>query len=76
MLASGQEIPSIGERLSIRGKTVMKHIEHIYRKLDVHSRYQAVAWAWKNGLAEKNLIQASSPSLQFMQFTGGYGAEG
>ncbi|MDI6869619.1 MAG: LuxR C-terminal-related transcriptional regulator [Coprothermobacterota bacterium] len=54
LLASGLEISLIKERLAIRANTVKKHIEDTYRKLAVHSRYQAVAWAWKNGLAEKS----------------------
>jgi len=45
LLASGLKTFSIKERLSISEKTLKKHIEHIYHKLDVHSRYQAVAWA-------------------------------
>jgi len=36
----------------ISEKTVRKHLEHIYRKLKIHSHIEAVAWAWKEGLVK------------------------
>jgi DNA-binding NarL/FixJ family response regulator len=43
LLASGLMTTLIKEKLSISERTLKKHIEYIYHKLDVHSRYQAVA---------------------------------
>jgi len=43
LLASGLMTTLIKEKLSISERTLKKHIKHIYHKLDVHSRYQAVA---------------------------------
>lgn len=53
LLALGWGLPSIAEALFIRRKTVRKHLEHIYWKLNVHHQTEAVAWAWMNGLANK-----------------------
>lgn len=53
LLALGWGGPSIAKELLISRKTVGKHIEHIYWKLNIHSRAQAVAWAWMNELAKK-----------------------
>jgi DNA-binding NarL/FixJ family response regulator len=50
LLAEGFPQPEIASRLSVSPKTVGKHIEHILRKLGVHSRTEAVAFALRNGL--------------------------
>ncbi|MDP9304427.1 MAG: response regulator transcription factor [Actinomycetota bacterium] len=49
-LSEGLGHSAIGERLVISPKTVGTHIEHIYEKLGVHSRAQAVAAAYGHGL--------------------------
>jgi DNA-binding CsgD family transcriptional regulator len=41
-LASGRTADQIGRRLDISPRTVQKHVEHLYRKLDVHDRRDAV----------------------------------
>lgn len=52
LLAEGFSNQEIGASLFIAVGTVKKHIEHIYGKLDVHSRTQAVARARGLGLLE------------------------
>jgi DNA-binding NarL/FixJ family response regulator len=50
LLGDGSSQADIAERLVISPKTVAAHIEHILRKLGVHSRAQAVAVAYRDGL--------------------------
>jgi DNA-binding CsgD family transcriptional regulator len=52
LLAEGFSNQEIATGLFIAVGTVKKHIEHIYGKLDVHSRVQAVARAKMLGLIE------------------------
>ncbi|MEA3285557.1 MAG: response regulator transcription factor [Synergistota bacterium] len=53
-LAQGLNGQDIAERLSLSDKTVKNHISHILAKLGVSDRTQAVAWAWRSGLASKD----------------------
>lgn len=39
----------IAERLFISVNSVKTHVRHLYRKIDVHNRAQAVAWGIDNG---------------------------
>jgi two-component system OmpR family response regulator len=50
LLAEGASAPEIARELVISPKTVRGHIEHILRKLDVHTRAQAVALAYREAL--------------------------
>ena len=50
LLGSGKRAPDIAAELGISPKTVSSHIQNIFRKLDVHSRAQAVARAYEYGL--------------------------
>jgi two-component system, NarL family, nitrate/nitrite response regulator NarL len=50
LLADGLTTRDIARHLFISGKTVGTHIEHILRKLRVHSRTEAVALAYRDGL--------------------------
>ncbi len=52
LLADGLSNQEIATGLFVAVGTVKKHIEHIYSKLDVHSRVQAVARASMLGLLE------------------------
>jgi ATP/maltotriose-dependent transcriptional regulator MalT len=52
MLADGLSSPEIARRMIIAVSTVKTHIKHIYRKLEVDNRYQAVKRA-----QELNIIQ-------------------
>ena len=40
----------IAATLHIALRTVENHITHIYHKLELHNRGDAIAWAWKQGL--------------------------
>jgi DNA-binding NarL/FixJ family response regulator len=50
LLADGLSQREIAERLVISANTVGTHLEHILGKLDVHSRAQAVAVAFREAL--------------------------
>ena len=47
-LANGQNYQEIAEALFISPKTVRKHIENIYRKLQVHNKVDAIRLAIKH----------------------------
>jgi DNA-binding NarL/FixJ family response regulator len=50
LLADGLKQREIADRLVISPKTVGTHIEHVLSKLDVHSRAEAVAAAYRRDL--------------------------
>jgi DNA-binding NarL/FixJ family response regulator len=52
LLAAGLGQPEIADQLVISPKTVATHIERILSKLGVHTRAQAVARAYRDGLLE------------------------
>ena len=52
LLAGGLDSTQIAERLVISPKTVSSHLHRVLTKLGVHSRAQAVAQAYRLGLAE------------------------
>jgi DNA-binding NarL/FixJ family response regulator len=52
LLAEGLAPDEIAERLYISTRTVGTHIEHVFRKLGVRTRAQAVAIAFREGLVE------------------------
>jgi DNA-binding NarL/FixJ family response regulator len=43
LVAQGRTNRAIGHALEVSPRTVAKHLEHVYRKLDVSCRVQAVA---------------------------------
>jgi DNA-binding NarL/FixJ family response regulator len=47
-LCKGKSYKMIGEELFISGETVRQHLKNIYRKLEVHSKSEAVAKALRN----------------------------
>jgi len=51
MLAAGRTTPEIAERLHIAQLTARSHIQNLLEKLEVHSKAEAVAFAF-----QKNLI--------------------
>lgn len=51
-LAKGHNYNEIAEDLFISPKTVRKHIENVYRKLQVHNKVEAVQLALKNRLID------------------------
>jgi DNA-binding NarL/FixJ family response regulator len=52
LLAEGLGTEEICERLYISPKTVGTHVQRILAKLDLHSRAEAVAFAYREGLVE------------------------
>jgi DNA-binding NarL/FixJ family response regulator len=54
LLAGGLGQKEIAAELVISSKTVAAHIQHILGKLEVHSRAQAVAQAYRQGLLGPN----------------------
>lgn len=55
LLARGLPNPSIADQLFISESTVKKHVYTIYDKLRTPTRAAAVAWAWRNGLVEREV---------------------
>lgn len=51
LAAHGHSNDRIAEPLDISAGTVRNHLSTIYSKLTVHTRAEAVAWAWMTGLA-------------------------
>jgi DNA-binding NarL/FixJ family response regulator len=67
LLAEGVDTKTIAAELSITPKTVATHINNAMKKLDVHTRAQAVALAHQLGLVEvrvraEGAIGASGPA--------------
>jgi DNA-binding NarL/FixJ family response regulator len=50
-LAEGASTLEIAERLGISPLTVQSHVKSILAKLGVHSKVEAVTYAWRHGLA-------------------------
>lgn len=54
LLAQGLSTHNIASSLSISSATVRNHIQNILNKLQVHSRLEAVAYAFEHGLVSGN----------------------
>jgi DNA-binding NarL/FixJ family response regulator len=52
LIAAGLTNGEIADRLVVSGATVKSHVNHIFAKTGVHDRAQAVAYAFRQGLAE------------------------
>jgi DNA-binding NarL/FixJ family response regulator len=52
LLAVGHPNKQIARRLSISEKTVRNHVSHMYEKLQIYDRSQAVLYAVRKGLVE------------------------
>jgi len=52
LMARGWSNREIARELFISEGTVKNHVTNIYARLGVHSRAEAVAWAWQQGLAK------------------------
>jgi DNA-binding NarL/FixJ family response regulator len=50
LIAEGYANIQIAEALSIAEGTIKNHVVNIYQKLDLHSRAEAVAWAWQHNI--------------------------
>ncbi len=53
LLAEGLRTKAIAKRLYVSPKTIGTHIQHVLKKLGVHSRAEAVAIAYREGLVEE-----------------------
>jgi DNA-binding NarL/FixJ family response regulator len=53
LLASGRPQDEIARELFVASKTVGKHIEHLLKKLNVHSRAEAVAYAYRERIVTR-----------------------
>ena len=47
LVAAGQKTGAIADRLCISRLTARNHVQHIFRKLEVHSKAEAVAFAYR-----------------------------
>ncbi len=54
LIAKGFNNMQIGEELFIAESTVKKHVSNIYMKLELNTRAEVTAWAWKNGIVEND----------------------
>jgi DNA-binding NarL/FixJ family response regulator len=52
LLAEGASPKDIAERLHVSQSTVRKHVERILGLLNVRSRSEAIAWAFREGIAD------------------------
>jgi DNA-binding NarL/FixJ family response regulator len=52
LIATGLTNAEIAERLVVSPATVKSHVNHIFAKADLRDRAQAVAYAFRHGLAE------------------------
>ncbi len=50
LIAAGKSNREMAETLSISVRTVERHVENIYRKIDVHSKADATAYAYRHRL--------------------------
>lgn len=50
-VAQGYNNAQVAERLKISESTVKNHMSSLYDKLGLHTRAEAVAWAWQHGMA-------------------------
>lgn len=53
LLAQGLNTHDIAKSLSISSSTVRNHVQNILNKLQVHSRLEAVAYAFEHGLIDR-----------------------
>ena len=56
LLAAGRSQKEIAASLVISSKTVATHIQHVLAKLGVHSRAEAVAAAYRQGLVDGDVV--------------------
>jgi DNA-binding NarL/FixJ family response regulator len=50
LVATGRSNREIAAALSVSERTVERHLENLYRKIDAHNRAEATAYAMRHGL--------------------------
>ena len=55
LISAGKLNKEIALELDISIKTVETHISHIFRKLRVHNRTEAAAWALQHGMTDDGM---------------------
>ncbi len=63
LIAQGFSNAEIGEQLFISETTVKTHVTHIFRKLDLRDRVQAVVLAYQAGLVEPSPPRPTEPDV-------------
>ena len=63
LIAQGLSNAEIGEQLFISETTVKTHVTHIFRKLDLRDRVQAVVLAYQAGLVEPSPPRPTEPDV-------------
>ncbi len=58
LLAAGQSNQAIADGLFISRETVRTHVSSIFRKLDVHTRAEAVDLSHRQGLLDEDIVEA------------------
>jgi DNA-binding NarL/FixJ family response regulator len=61
LLTMGFDNSEIAGQLHISPNTLKTHFSHIYRKLGVSDRTQAVVWAFRNGLFAGKTLEEQLP---------------
>lgn len=61
LLARGRQQEEIARELFVASKTVGKHIENLLKKLDVHSRAEAVAYAYREHIVTRTATIGDDP---------------
>jgi len=59
LMARGLSNDQVAEELHLAESTVRKHATNVYRKLDVDSAREAIAWAWQQGIMSPRHPDAS-----------------
>ena len=49
MLADGRTTQEVADALSISVMTVQSHVKNVLAKLGVHSKVEAIRFAWRSG---------------------------
>jgi DNA-binding NarL/FixJ family response regulator len=66
LVSGGRTNRQVAKMLFVTDQTVKFHLANVYRKLGVHSRYEAARWARRHGLAEptetSNVVALDSAS--------------
>ena len=54
LVATGHRNRHIADALYVSEDTIKNHLTRIYKRIGVHTRAEAVAWAWQHGLVQRH----------------------